>query len=210
MTDEIRVTIAAQACMLLLHRSTRYFPGLSSIIVYPGECVADYRTVDESGVVTEWSEIISGESSERGTLVLSWEDVIAGCAEPREGCNVVIHEFAHQLDTEDGITNGVPLIHGDRDRLEWAEVFRREFTQLRDETRQGLKTLLDPYGAEEPAEFFAVAVECFFGRPRAMKTRHPALYDVMRRYFRQDPAEFIEEPENRRKGNSLRRVPDSH
>jgi Mlc titration factor MtfA (ptsG expression regulator) len=189
MTDEVRVTIAAQACILLLHRETGYYAGLSSVIVYPGEFLAPFREVDESGVITEGIDRRSGESWQEGTLVLSWEDIADGSLDVQAGYNVVIHEFAHQLDVEDGITCGTRRLFG-RDQPNWAKTLEQEYLRLQHDTAHGRSTVLDPYGAENPAEFFAVATECFFESPRRLRERHPKLYAELARYYRQDPASW--------------------
>jgi len=190
MNDDIRVTIAAEACLLLLHRDTDYFPGLSSIVVYPGEYLAPFREADDSGVVTEGTDRRSGESWEQGTLVLSWEDVLTAGGDGEWAYNVVIHEFAHQLDAEDGVTNGVPLLSNRSSHRHWQRTLVEEYERLREEESRGLTTVLDPYGAESPAEFFAVATESFFENPKALKSRHLALYEELTRYYRQDPANW--------------------
>ncbi len=188
MTDEVRVTIAAQAAVLLLRRETDYYPGLSSIVVYPDEYLAPFEEVDETGVVTEGSDQRSGESWEEGTLVLSWEDVLMGGAEGEYPYNVVLHEFAHQLDAEDGGASGIPLLGSRAARRMWTRTLRAGYERLQDDVRRGRKTVLDPYGAESPAEFFAVATECFFETPVTLQERHPELYSELVRYYRQDPA----------------------
>lgn len=193
MTDEIRVTIAAQAAILLLRREAEYFPRLRSIVVYPGAFVVDHRQlVPEGGFIVEGPQTRLGESWEHGTVVLSWDDVRWGAADPDDGHNVVLHEFAHQLDREDGATDGVPLL--DEDPARWVGMLRDELGQLRASIDGGEPTVLDDYGAEGPAEFFAVAVETFFERPRELRAQHPRLYAALRRFFNQDPAEWTTEP----------------
>lgn len=194
MSDDVRVTIAAQACILLLHRQTDYFPGLSSVVVYPGEYLAPYRDVDEWGVVTEGKDRRSGESCPEGALVLSWEDVRARGLDVHPGYNVVLHEFAHQLDAEEGITSGTPLL-GKRSR-HWglAEVLQRELDRLQEDVAADRVTVLDPYGAESPEELFAVATESFFQTPLPLRTKHPEMYGELARYYRQDPAEWPAAP----------------
>ncbi len=183
-TDEIRVTIAAQACLLLLHRETGYYPELFSIVIYPSEFMAPFREVDECGVVTEGIDRRSGESWQEGTLVLSWEDIIEGGLDVHAGYNVVLHEFAHQLDAGDGITSA----RHSESRL--AQTIEQEYLRLQRDTAHGRTTVLDPYGAESPAEFFAVATESFFETPRPLRESHPRLYEELSRYYRQDPASW--------------------
>jgi Mlc titration factor MtfA (ptsG expression regulator) len=186
-TDEIRVTIAAHACLLLLHRNTEYYPSLLSILVYPTGYIADRAYWDENGFVTEEEEDLIGESWSEGSLVISWDDVLQDIAEPDEGYNVILHEFAHQLDEESGESNGAPLILDSELAAEWRRIFSREFAVFQEKVSRRRRTLMDEYAAEDPAEFFAVATEFFFGKPRQMKTSHPKLYGLMSRFFCQDP-----------------------
>src|SRR5436305_9930128 len=181
-TDEVRVTIAAQACLLLLHRKTDYFPGLLTILVYP-----QTYAVEEQRQVAEhlWEEgTVSrlGETGRRmGSLVVSWGAVQHGAADPSDGKNVVLHEFAHQLDFENQAADGVPGLATREQQLAWSEVMRTEFASLRAADQSGIPTLLDTYGAKDPAEFFAVSVEAFFERPCALRARHPKLYTELRK-----------------------------
>ena len=187
-TEEMRVTVAGQAALLLLHRETGYFAGLSSIILYPDEYRAPVWESDEVGIVTEGIDRRVGEFHPAGALVLSWRDILAAGQPGEDDYNVIIHEFTHYLDAEDGISTA--LMEGD----DWSRlprrlaVLRREFEQLQEDVAAGRETLLDPYGAEHPAEFIAVATECFFGLPRLLYDYHGELYAVLRDYYRQDPA----------------------
>ena len=193
-TDEVRVTIAAQACLLLLHRETDYFPGLRTILVYPFTYMVqeDHQVgehVWEEGTVSRL-----GETGRRmGSLVLAWGAVKHGAADPSDAKNVVLHEFAHQLDYENHAADGVPTLATSEEQLAWSEVMRSEFASLRVADESGIPTLLDTYGATDPAEFFAVSVEAFFERPWALRARHPKLYAELRRYFNQDPVEYSAE-----------------
>ncbi len=188
-TDRIRLIIAAQACLLILHRETDYFPRLRTVLVYPRAYLAPVSEPDEEGLVAEGSESRLGESLELGAVVLSWEDVLAD-AEQLDGANLVLHEFAHQLDAEERGTDGVPLLDGHELYGSWARVLGEEYRKLRRDSMAGRWTMLDEYGATDPAEFFAVATESFFERPRLLRHRHPELYEELRRYYRQDPAEW--------------------
>jgi MtfA peptidase len=197
--EEHRLCIAAQACTLLLHRNTDYFPGLKSILIYPSLYVAPATRHIGSGVMEERTEMRAGESWQAGALVLAWDEVCKGLAAPDSGYNVVLHEFAHQLDYEDGHADGVPLLgHGEtlavrrRRYADWVRVMRTEYEGLRSQIQRGESTFLRPYAATNPAEFFAVATEFFFGRPRELRERHPALYGQMKWYYQQDPAEWSE------------------
>jgi len=190
-TDEIRVVIAAQACILLLNRDTDYYPLMQSIFVYPKHFhVRDRRSMPDGTVLEEEVEF-EGESWERGPVVLAWEEVLADAADPSDGFNVVLHEFAHQLDGESGAEDGAPLIKDRSLAGSWARIMGREYEKLREDIELGRPHLIDAYGAETPAEFFAVVTETFFERSRAMKRRHPELYELLVRYFEQDPAKRL-------------------
>jgi Mlc titration factor MtfA (ptsG expression regulator) len=193
-TDEVRVTIAAQACLLLLHRDTDYFPGLVTILVYP----LTYMVQEDHQVGQHlWEEGTvnrQGETGRRmGSLVLAWAAVKHGAADPADGKNVVLHEFAHQLDYENHAADGVPALATRERQLAWSEVMQTEFASLRAAEETGVPTLLDTYGATDPAEFFAVSVEAFFEQPRALRARHPRLYSELENYFQQDPVEYSAE-----------------
>jgi len=188
MRDEIRLTIAAQAAMLLLHRETDYFPRLTSIIVYPTGYVANDARA-EDGIWTEGDDHLLGHTQrDLRAMVLAWDEAKAGAADPDDGHNLVLHEFAHQLDFEDGSTDGTPVLGSGAEVRAWATVFEEELETLRRAADAGEATLLDPYGAEDPAEFFAVATETFFERAAELRHQHPRLYDELRRFYRQEPA----------------------
>jgi MtfA peptidase len=191
LTDEMKVTIAAQACSLLLHRQTDIYPRLDTILVYPSAYLA--RAVKPIGgpMVLEGETARLGESWTSGVVVLSWNDVRAGASDIHDGQNLVLHEFAHQLDREDGAINGTPLLEQKSQYLAWARVLSAEFERLRRDTEAGRSTVLDEYAATDPAEFFAVATECFFEKPRVLKKRHPALYEELKTFYRQDPAQLL-------------------
>src|SRR5215475_2597597 len=193
-TDEVRVTIAAQACLLLLHRRTDYFPRLLTILVYPLTYMAEERRQVGEHLWEEGTVSRLGETGRRmGSLVLSWGAVKHGAADPSDGKNVVLHEFAHQLDFENDAADGVPELATREQQLTWTEVMKSEYASLRAADENGIPTLLDTYGATNPAEFFAVSVEAFFEQPRALRTHHPKLYAELRTYFQQDPMEFSAE-----------------
>jgi MtfA peptidase len=194
-TDEVRVTIAAQVCLLLLHRETDYFPGLLTILVYPLTYMVEEKRQIGEHLWQEGTVSRLGETGRRmGSLVLSWDAVKHGAADPSDGKNVVLHEFAHQLDFENDAADGVPGLATREQQLAWAAVMRSEFASLRAADETGILTLLDVYGATDPAEFFAVSVEAFFEQPCALRSRHPKLYEQLRNYFQQDPVEYSAEP----------------
>jgi Mlc titration factor MtfA (ptsG expression regulator) len=194
MTDEIKVTIAAQACILLLHRETGYYPGLYSILVYPSAFLAKGYVEFATDYYGETEQVHVGESWKRGALILSWDDVLANAGDVHDGHNVVLHEFAHQLDTEDGYANGAPLLPHRSMYVAWARILGREYARLRKDTEEGRSTVLDQYGATDPAEFFAVATECFFENPVQLQRLHPELYEELKLYYQQDPADYREDP----------------
>jgi Mlc titration factor MtfA (ptsG expression regulator) len=186
-TEEMRVLVAAQACLLILNRPTGYFPKLRQVLLYPSAYWAMRQEGDGSGVQHEQREARSGESWVQGQVILSWPDVLAGAADPADGQNLVIHEFAHQLDQERGRATGAPFL-GQRARYaRWAAVMGQEFRRLNEQIARGEPTLLSPYAATEPAEFFAVASEVFFEQPQALAERHGALYRELAGYYQADP-----------------------
>jgi MtfA peptidase len=187
-TDDMRVTTAAQACLLLLNRRrTGYFPGLRQVLVYPGAFFVDRVHTTAGGVQQEQRQALSGESWQQGQVILSWDDTLQGAAVPDDGQNVVIHEFAHQLDQENGPANGAPRLAGRRAYARWASVMNAAFAELQAQSARGEPTLLNPYGAHSPAEFFAVATEVFFEQPVALSQQHPALYAELSRFYRLNP-----------------------
>jgi Mlc titration factor MtfA (ptsG expression regulator) len=193
-TDEMRVAIAGQACLLLLHRSRHVFPALRTILLYPGAFAAPRQEMGPGGVVTPFRQTMLGESWNDGRVVLSWDDAQRG-ALAWDGHNVVLHEFAHQLDSESGHTNGAPYLGSHERYRSWSEVLARDFAHLQRAAWQGSQdSVLDLYGATSPAEFFAVATEAFHGRPWELATSHPALYQELSRYYRVDPRDWCDQP----------------
>jgi Mlc titration factor MtfA (ptsG expression regulator) len=185
--DEVRVTIAAQAALLLLGRPDGRFQRLRQVLVYPGAFIVDRVRPDGTGVVQEQRAVLAGESWQQGQVILSWDDVLSGAAVPDDGRNVVIHEFAHQLDQETGHANGAPFLGGREQYRTWAQTMNAEFEGLRAQLAQGAQSLIDPYAATDPAEFFAVLSELFFELPAPLAIAHPALYEELLRYYRVDP-----------------------
>jgi len=193
-TEEMRVTIAAQACLLLLNRPTRVYPDLHAVLVYPGAFLVPRRQQDEAGVVTETRQDLLGESWGDGRVVLSWEHVRRAGLPPEGTHNVVLHEFAHQLDSESGSNNGAPFLGSPERYRSWSETLSRDFALLRRDAYWGQRDVLDPYGATNPAEFFAVATESFFEQPHALAARHPDLYAEFEAYYRVDPRAWLPAP----------------
>ncbi len=186
-TDEMRVTIAAQACLLILNRPADGYPNLRQILVYPGSFVVDRAHTDGIGIAHHARRVLSGESWSEGQVVLSWDDTLEGAAIPDDGHNVVIHEFAHQLDQETGEANGAPVLARRAHYKRWSQVLGAEFRLLQRRTALGVDTLFSDYGATDPAEFFAVISEVFFEQPQRMATEHPALYRELALFYRLDP-----------------------
>ncbi|HLJ56823.1 MAG TPA: M90 family metallopeptidase [Chthonomonadaceae bacterium] len=189
MTDEARVTIAGLACLLVLARPHDYFANVESILVYPTGYVARDRAVGPDGVVREGPSARLGEAWRNGPVVLSWLDVKTGAMNGQDGRNVVLHEFAHKLDLTDGSANGVPRLKDDAQYEQWADVMSAEYERLVRDVEHGHATLLDEYAATNAAEFFAVATECFFEKSPQMRETHADLYEVLKAFYNQDPAE---------------------
>lgn len=183
LTDEICVAIAAQGCLPILALGLKAYRDWVGIVVYPDEFVVPRHDQDENGIVHEYDDVLSGEAWEGGPLLVSWHDVkLAG-----DGYNVVIHEFAHKLDMLNGEADGIPALHSDLDLATWQAVFFAAYEDFCDRVDRGEATRIDPYASESPAEFFAVLSECFFEIPTVLAGEYPAVYDLLRRYYRQDP-----------------------
>jgi MtfA peptidase len=185
LTDEMRWSIATQACMLILNLDLEFYRGWSGIIVYPEQFVPRHQHVDEAGVVHEGDEPYSGEAWLGGPVVLSWADVES--TGYSDGVNVVIHEFAHKLDMLNGDANGYPPLHADMDRSAWAEVMTASYRNFCSRVDRGEDTIIDPYAAESPGEFFAVMSEAFFELPDVVQDEYPEVYEQFRSFYRQDP-----------------------
>jgi hypothetical protein len=190
-TDEIKVTIAAQACILLLHRKTDYYPGLSSILVYPRAFVIRRAEHLPGGVVSEVPQVLLGESWHRGPVVLSWDDVKHDTADINDGHNVVFHEFAHQIESSGGKRDSTAVLKSSSSYIAWARVLQKDYEKLRQAAAQRQPTLLNKYGATNPAEFFAVVTEFFFEKPKELKEIHPQLYNELKQFYQQDPVSYL-------------------
>lgn len=186
--DAMAVAIAAQACLPVLRLGLEAYDGFVGIVVQPDEVVAPREVMDDDGVVHVYDEYLTGEAMEGGPVMLAWADVASAGASAERAYNVVVHEFAHVLDMADGVADGVPLLPGPAARQRWLEVLDAEYLAFCDQVDAGEETTLDPYGAEAPEEFFAVASEAFFVAPQAMQAEQPALYALLAGYYRQDPA----------------------
>jgi Mlc titration factor MtfA (ptsG expression regulator) len=186
-TDEIRVTIAGHACILLLGGQSDMYPKLRTILVYPEAYVAPDSRQGPDGTVTEGLQGRSGESWSFGNIVLSWADALRDSADARGGRNVIFHEFAHQLDFESGSGQGAPILPKGAKYSDWARILSGEYESLIHSLELGQPSLLDKYGTLNPAEFFAVATEAFFLNPIELAAKHPELYSQLKLYYRQDP-----------------------
>jgi len=182
-TDEMRVSIAAQACVPVLELGLDWYAGWRGIIVYPGDFRVRREEMDEDGVVHEWDDEIAGEAMPGGPVVISWD---AAAHDPL--INVVIHEFAHKLDMLNGTADGVPPLHTGMDRAAWKRAFADAYEGFCDAVDRGRDTWLDPYAAEHESEFFAVMSEAFFREASETRHRYPDVYDQLKLFYRQDPA----------------------
>jgi MtfA peptidase len=182
-TDVMRVSIAAQACLPVLELGLDWYGGWRGIVVYPGDFRVRRSEIDEDGVLHEWDDELAGEAMPGGPVVLSWD---AAAHDPE--INVVIHEFAHKLDMLSGEANGMPPLHPGMEPRAWRAAFAEAYRGFCDALERGKDTWLDPYAAEHPAEFFAVVSEAFFQRPVETRRRYPDVYEQLRLFYRQDPA----------------------
>ena len=187
-TEEMRLSIAAQACLLVANTDT-WYRNLYTILIYPDAFTS--RRVEQDGyVVTEHRTARLGESWSRGPVVLSWTDVEDGAADARDGHNVVFHEFAHQIDDLSGHTNAIPVLSKGQDFRDWEHAFVDAYDRHVRKVEHGHKTLFDAYGATSHVEFFAVAVEVFFEKPVALKREEPDVYEQLASLFRLNPASW--------------------
>jgi Mlc titration factor MtfA (ptsG expression regulator) len=188
-TPEVMFTIAGAACILLLNREPSYFPGFSSILVYPETYEATQVHYD-GGVESHRRSRRAGESWHRGPIVLSWSDVLYGASNAEDGYNVVLHEFAHKLDEENSGTNGLPMLRDLGQYRDWAQVLSREYEMLEARVARRKNKVIDAYGLTSPAEFFAVATESFFEKATSMRKRLPDLYEQLKKFYAVDPASW--------------------
>ena len=186
LTEDMRVVIAAHACLLVLEHPGDPYPDLDEILVYPGT-FQPRRFSWTPAADTDRESPALGESWKHGVVILAWDSAVAGAGDPGDGQNVVIHEFAHQLDTTGGLVDGTPRLPDATALSSWTTMLERDFELLCHEAEAGTQGVLDHYGATDHAEFFAVATEAFFERPAELRQERPELFDALRRYYRQDP-----------------------
>lgn len=182
-SDAMRVSIAAQACLPILELGLDWYRGWRGIVVHPGDFRVRRAETDEAGVVHEWDDDLAGEAMPGGPVVLSWDAAAHDLA-----MNVVIHEFTHKLDMLNGAADGLPPLHPGMERSEWTAAFEHAYEGFCDALERGRDTWLDPYAAEHPSEFFAVVSEAFFTKAPETRKRYPQVYEQLRRFYRQDPA----------------------
>jgi Mlc titration factor MtfA (ptsG expression regulator) len=194
LTDEIRVTISAQACLLLLNLPHNYYQNVESIIVYPSTVVPPQRKpgfFETALAPVEEAHPIIGQAFHQGPIIIIWDAALHGGRHPESGHNVVYHEFAHKLDMLDGAADGTPPLRDRAEYCDWVQICSREYLRLRHDAEHGKKSFLTAYGATNEAEFFAVATEQFFDQPHLMIKHAPDLYQVLQEYYRQDPAQRL-------------------
>ncbi len=188
LTPRIQLAIALQACLPILHLGLAWYAGWVGIIVYPGDFVIPRQMMDADGVVHEFDDEVMGEAWHGGPVLISWYEQ----PEDADGINVVIHEFAHKLDMKNGEADGLPPLHEGMSRKEWIEAMSTAFADFQQRVDSGEDTLLDPYGAELPSEFFAVASEAFFETPAMLLSEYPAVYEQLQLFYRQDPNRHLQ------------------
>jgi Mlc titration factor MtfA (ptsG expression regulator) len=186
-TDEMRVTIAAQASLLILNLDLGYYAGWSEIILYPGSFFVENEEYDEAGVVHAGRHALDGEAWGHGPVILSWRDIQPGAQPHGPGSNVILHEFAHKLDMLNGAANGMPPLHAGMSRPAWTAALSAAYDHLCRQVNGGHHTAIDPYAAVSPAEFFAVTTEVFFEIPRRLYEAYPRVYQVFAQFYLQDP-----------------------
>jgi Mlc titration factor MtfA (ptsG expression regulator) len=191
LTDEVKVTIAAQACLLVLHRKTDIYPKLNTVLVYPSAYLAKDAALGGKLILLGGEQVRLGESWTNGIVILSWDEVRRDGSDTQDGRNLVFHEFAHQLDWENGAVDGTPSLDQPSRYRTWVRVLSAEYERLKRDSWSGRPTVLDEYGATDHAEFFAVATESFFEKPRVLEKRHPELYAELRSFYGQDPARLL-------------------
>jgi Mlc titration factor MtfA (ptsG expression regulator) len=184
--DEMRVLIAAQACLLILNLDFGYFKGWYEVIVYPDAFIARHEQHDEAGVVHELERSLEGESWQQGPVILSWHEARPGVRFYGDGSNVILHEFAHKIDMLNGAANGLPPLHAEMSLPQWTDVMTKAYDDLRARLENNKHVVIDSYAAESPAEFFAVLSETFFERPQILHSSYPEVYELLRQFYRQD------------------------
>jgi Mlc titration factor MtfA (ptsG expression regulator) len=187
MTEEIKVTVAAEAALMLLGLDHDYFSQVLSIVVFPSE----FEMLREDAYDEKEKYVAGGLAFYRGPVFLSWDQVLEEARDPSTGRNLVIHEFAHQLDFLDGLVNGVPVLRDRHQTSLWTQVMTQEFTRLRRDLYRGRETFLGDHAGSNATEFFAAVSERFFAVPHRLRHYHPKVYDVLEGYYRVDPSSWF-------------------
>lgn len=188
LTDEVQLLIAAQACYLALNLGSNPYPRLDTILIYPDAFQVKQITSMDGYVVEEEETLRAGESwGKAGQLILAWGTIAWDLERWQDGHNVIFHEFAHQLDMGDGAMNGVPKLARSDDYQKWQSIFTAEYQQLLSQLKNNLPTVIDPYGATDPCEFFAVVTETFFEKGEQLRRHHKQLYEVLQKYYQLFP-----------------------
>ena len=185
LTEEMCITIAAQACLLLVNGRCGFYDKLTTILVYPDMYSAGSQQNKDGTIGKSGSRL--GESWEKGTVILSWKHSLRGPAIANDGQNLVIHEFAHQLDQWDGAADGAPLKGFVNEHKDWSKNFQEAYDKHGKLLKAGRKLVIDAYGATNPAEFFAVSTETFFEKPRKLSKRYPDIYEELKNFYQLDP-----------------------
>lgn len=181
-TEHMKHVISAQACLLLVNRNHDFYRRLRSILLYPSA----YKAKGKHGQ----NDVRLGESWSSGSVVLAWESVIAGGRNEEDGHHVTIHEFAHQLDQVDGAADGLPELSTTGCYRQWSIVFGQAFERFQRKLERGRRSVIDPYGATNPAEFFAVVTETFYEKPKQLHQHYPQVYEQLKKYYRVDPLQW--------------------
>ncbi len=190
LTNEMILTVAGQACTLIVNHDGPPYPNLKTVLLYPSPFSSIQDGFDASGNPIKERVTLLGESWSNGTVILAWDSVKSGARNIFDGRNVTFHEFAHQLDQEDGQSDGVPYLEAPHAYHAWGEALCEGYLKLLDKAEKGKRSVLDHYGATNHAEFFAVATECFFEKPKQVKKKHPKPYAELKAYYRLDPIDW--------------------
>ena len=182
--DEMMLSIALQGCLMTLNIGVERYKGWHGIIIYPDEFVPNHQYVDDAGVIHTDRRPMTGMARSDGPVILSWADTKTAFAQ--DGVNVVIHEFAHKLDMQNGDANGFPPLHKDMNARAWQKSFAAAYADFCKRVDANEDTAIDPYATENPGEFFAVLSEVFFEMPQIIVEEYPAVYDQMKLFYRQD------------------------
>jgi len=183
LTPYMEVLIAAQACLLILNLSLDYYNGWVQVIIYPGAFKVNHEYTDYAGVVHSSYRVLSGEAWSHGPVILSWQDVIHDVKNPRQGHNIVLHEFAHKLDMLSGSANGMPPLHASMSRQQWTNSLTNAYLHLNKQLYQDGESEINSYAATDPAEFFSVITEYFFTAPEVVESECPGVYQQFRKFY---------------------------